>query len=171
MVNNLNPEIYVACLSAYNSGHLHGAWIDATLDESDIYAAIQAMLVKSPVAGAEEWAIHDYTDFGNNILSEYSGVDAVQAKATFINEHGSIAIALLEYYSDLQDATDALENFYHGEWNSELDFATEFFHEMHHDISDGVLFYIDYEAFGRDLFINDFFSLEVEGSVHVFAYR
>ena len=171
MVNNLNPEIYVACLSAYNSGHLHGAWIDATLDESDIYAAIQAMLVKSPVAGAEEWAIHDYTDFGNNILSEYSGVDAVQAKATFIKEHGSIAIALLEYYSDLQDATDALENFYHGEWNSELDFATEFFHEMHHDISDGVLFYIDYEAFGRDLFINDFFSLEVEGSVHVFAYR
>ena len=23
------PRIYVACLAAYNNGHLHGAWIDA----------------------------------------------------------------------------------------------------------------------------------------------
>ena len=108
MVNNLNPEIYVACLSAYNNGYLHGAWIDATMDESDINDAIQIMLSKSPVVDAEEWAIHNYTNFGNNILSEHSGVDAVQAKATFIKEHGSIAIALLEHYGDLQDATDAL---------------------------------------------------------------
>lgn len=171
MNNNLNPEIYVACLSAYNSGCLHGAWIDATMDESDIYSAIQTMLSKSPVADAQEWAIHDYTDFGNNVLSEHSGVDAVQAKATFIKEHGSIAIALLEYYGDLQDAADALEDFYRGEWNSELDFATEFFHEMHHDISDNIRFYIDYDAFRRDLFINDFFSLNVDGVVHVFSYH
>jgi antirestriction protein len=26
------PKIYVACLAAYNSGHLHGLWIDATQD-------------------------------------------------------------------------------------------------------------------------------------------
>ncbi len=25
-------RIYVADLAAYNSGHLHGVWIDATLD-------------------------------------------------------------------------------------------------------------------------------------------
>lgn len=68
----------------------------------------------------------------------------------------------------MQDAVDALENFYHGEWNNEREFATEFFHEMH-DVSDDVLFYIDYEAFSRDLFINDFFSLQVDGVVHVFA--
>lgn len=168
MVNTLNPEIYVACLAAYNSGYLHGAWIDATLDEGDIYESIRAMLANSPISNAEEWAIHDYSDFGSSILSEYSGIDEAHATATFIKAHGSIAIALLEYYNDLQDAEDALENFYHGEWNSELDFATEFFHEAHH-VSDDVLFYIDYEAFRRDLFINDFFSLEVEGSVHVFA--
>lgn len=23
------PRIYVACLAAYNNGHLHGRWIDA----------------------------------------------------------------------------------------------------------------------------------------------
>lgn len=167
---NLNPAIYIACLSAYNSGCLHGEWIDATLDEGVINAAIQTMLAKSPVVDAEEWAIHDYMDFGNNILSEYFSVDAVHALATFIKEQGSIAIALLEHYGDLQDATDALENFYRGEWNNERDFATEFFHEMH-DVSDDVLFYIDYEAFSRDLFINDFFSLKVDGVVHVFAHH
>lgn len=26
---NTKPRIYAACLAAYNSGYLHGAWIDA----------------------------------------------------------------------------------------------------------------------------------------------
>lgn len=42
-------QIYVACLSAYNNGYLHGAWIDATQDENDILTEIQTMLAASPV--------------------------------------------------------------------------------------------------------------------------
>ncbi len=37
------PRIYVACLAAYNNGHLHGAWIDAAQDAWSIYDAVQAV--------------------------------------------------------------------------------------------------------------------------------
>jgi len=51
------PRIYVACLAAYNSGRLHGRWIDAAQDAEDIKAQIAEMLKESPEPGAEEWAI------------------------------------------------------------------------------------------------------------------
>ena len=57
------PEVgvYIACLAAYNSGHLHGAWIDleGDTDEDDIQAGIDWILATSPEPGAEEWAMHD----------------------------------------------------------------------------------------------------------------
>ena len=40
-----NPiRIYVACLAAYNNGHLHGRWIDATHGENHIHTQVKAML-------------------------------------------------------------------------------------------------------------------------------
>lgn len=32
------PRVYVACLAAYNSGFLHGAWIDAGQGEAHSHA-------------------------------------------------------------------------------------------------------------------------------------
>ena len=58
-------RIYVACLAAYNSGILHGEWIDIEDDIDETWAHINAMLKASPVADAEEWAIHDYEGFGD----------------------------------------------------------------------------------------------------------
>ena len=56
-------RIYVACLAAYNNGHLHGEWIEVT-DEASIWEAVQAMLFTSPIEeDTEEWAIHDYEGF------------------------------------------------------------------------------------------------------------
>lgn len=54
-------RIYVACLAAYNSGNLHGVWIDATADIDDIQDQINSMLESSPVEDAEEYAIHGAT--------------------------------------------------------------------------------------------------------------
>jgi antirestriction protein len=47
------PRIYVACLSAYNNGHLHGRWIDADRDADDIRKDIKSMLSQSPMAKIE----------------------------------------------------------------------------------------------------------------------
>ena len=71
-------RIYVACLAAYNSGALHGRWIDATQDAADIQSEVREMLAASPIAGAEEWAIHDYEGFEGAQVSEYDGFERVE---------------------------------------------------------------------------------------------
>ncbi len=63
------PRIYVACLAAYNNGHLHGRWIDAAQDAEDIQSEISEMLSASPIPNAEEWAIHGATS-KSHLLSE-----------------------------------------------------------------------------------------------------
>ena len=78
MENNETPSIYVACLSSYNEGVLHGCWIDATQGYDDIESKIRDMLSKSPCDGiAEEWAIHDYENFCGLEFSEYIGIDEI----------------------------------------------------------------------------------------------
>ena len=37
-------RIYVADLAAYNTGYLHGVWIDATLELDDIQAQVDAII-------------------------------------------------------------------------------------------------------------------------------
>lgn len=51
------PRIYVACLAAYNSGMLHGEWIDADQSADELHEGVQRMLKASSQPGAEEWAI------------------------------------------------------------------------------------------------------------------
>lgn len=74
--NKFQPRIYVACLAAaYSSGYLHAAWIDAAQAPSNIYDDVKAMLEASPVAGAEEWPIHDDEGFGSVRIEEYTSLN------------------------------------------------------------------------------------------------
>src|SRR5205085_7828465 len=82
------PRIYVASLSDYNAGRLHGAWIDATQDPAQIHENIAAMLAAGREPPAEEWAIHDYDNFGPVHLSEYEDIAAVSRIGRGIAEHG-----------------------------------------------------------------------------------
>jgi antirestriction protein len=41
-------KIYAACLASYNSGILHGAWIDVCSEVDDMQAAVAKMLRESP---------------------------------------------------------------------------------------------------------------------------
>ena len=116
-------RIYVACLAAYNNGHLHGKWIDASFGESHIREQTQAMLKASPIEEAEEWAIHDYEGFEGASLSEYASFEHVAALVEFIEEHEKLGGKLIEHYGgDLKDAKTALEH-YHGEYESLEDYA------------------------------------------------
>ena len=170
MSTNLTPQIYVACLASYNNGFLHGQWIDATQSEEEIHAEIQQMLAKSATPNAEEWAIHDYEDFGSYPLSEYESISSVCEIAAFIEEHGELGIEVASYMGDLKGAQEALENSYHGEYDNELDFATNLFDECYgNDIPENLKYYIDYDAFCRDIFISDYYSIEVAGKYHVFS--
>ena len=120
------PHIYVACLAAYNSGFLHGQWIDATQDVEQIHSEISAMLADSPVECTEEWAIHDFEGFGNLHLDEYESIDHVVKLAEFIVSHGEVGTALLVDYT-IEEAEACLSNHYHGAYDNEVDFAYAFF--------------------------------------------
>ena len=75
------PRIYVACLAAYNSGCLHGRWIDATTPD-EIWEQVRAMLADSPEPDAEEWAIHGATR-KSHLLSE-AGMPLVEPSRPFL---------------------------------------------------------------------------------------
>jgi antirestriction protein len=64
-VNNAEPRIYVACLAAYNNGCLHGEWINANQDADSLHEEVKKILSASPIPRAEEFAIHDFENFGD----------------------------------------------------------------------------------------------------------
>jgi antirestriction protein len=165
----LEPKIYVACLAAYNSGYLHGEWIDANQDIDSLLEEIKGILEKSPIQNAEEWAIHDYENFGSVQINEYAGLENVSQIAKFIGEHGELGAEVISHAGDIEKAQNLLDECYQGEFDSEEDFAYHWIHEVDgREIPEYLQYYIDYMAMARDWFINDFFSIELNHKVHVF---
>ena len=184
----MTTTIYVASLSDYNAGILHGTWIDFAqltgLD--DLRAAIAAMLATSPTAKAEpgqpaeEWAIHDYEGWCGFSLSEYCGLaslwQAYEVLSALCDDFDGDAAAIEAYagymgLTDIHDVDDAFqagfEDAYVGCFESEREFAEELIDDtgMLADAPDFLLNYFDYEAFARDLFMTDY---HMSDSGHVF---
>ena len=70
-------RIYVADLAAYDAGHLHGVWLDATADVSDMRAQVAEMLASSPVPGSDAYGIRVYQGFYGYTLRE--GADILES--------------------------------------------------------------------------------------------
>jgi antirestriction protein len=118
------PRIYVASLSDYNAGRLHGTWIDAVQPAEDLWICIGQMLASSPEPIAEEWAIHDYESFGALRLSEYESIERVSEIGLGIAEHG---LAFAAWASHLErnewDRLSQFEECYMGQWASTTEYA------------------------------------------------
>ena len=167
------PRIYVACLAAYNNGYLHGAWIDADQDVDEIRDEIAAMLARSPIEHAEEYAIHDYEGFEGVAISEYAGIDTVARMGAFIAEHGALGAGLLEQFSgDMGQAESTLEDCYHGQFASLADYMEELTTQSV-PIPEALRYYVDWDAMARDAEMGgDLFIIETaHGEVHVFSNR
>ena len=166
-------RIYVACLASYNAGILHGRWVDADQDTNSIQDEVNAMLKASPEAGAEEWAIHDYEGFPDGTIQEYTGFQQVADLAAFLDEHDELGEAVLRYcLGDLDEAREAIEDNYAGEYSSLGEFAEEIETDAGTDVPDRLFRYIDWDAMGCDLELGgDVWTLDAGGSVHVFWSR
>jgi antirestriction protein len=164
------PRIYVACLAAYNRGHLHGTWIDANQDADTIHEEIEAMLAESPVPDAEEWAIHDFDEFGGLRLSEFEDIERVAEFGQLVAEHGPAFAAYANHVGHDFAKSEGFEEAYCGEWETEEAYAEGLFDELYaHEIPEHLRCYVDYEAFSRDLFVNDCYSVDCpNGGVFVF---
>lgn len=151
-------RIYVACLAAYNSGFLHGEWIDIEdLDENEIFDKVQAMLKKSPVAEeCEEWAIHDYElPFS---IGESEDFDNIVEQLEIYKEHGAAWIAYRGYIGEDYATVEKFKEAYQGEYDKEIDYA---YHEVEEtgllsEVPETFKNYFDYESFSRDLFTSDY---------------
>lgn len=114
--NDTTPRIYVASLSDYNAGHLHGCWIDDLnrKDAANVQDEVNAMLRESKypnvevpcpeigstfppcpvckgtgkVPSAEEWAIHDHEGFGRIDVGESDSFERLVQLAELLDEHG-----------------------------------------------------------------------------------
>ncbi|WP_066425109.1 antirestriction protein ArdA [Anabaena sp. 4-3] len=128
------PKIYVACLSAYNNGYLHGLWIDATQEPEDIEDDIKWMLSWSPVADdqdCEEWAIHDYENFYDFSLGEYESLEYISKLAQALDEaeEPEALAAWINYAKDMvrepdiEKLAEEFSSYYCGHWESERDFV------------------------------------------------
>lgn len=171
-VHTSDIRIYVADLAAYNAGHLHGVWIDATQDIDDMQAQIDSMLARSPVEGAEEFAIHDHEGFGGYHLHEYESIESVHEIACFIAEYPNFGSALLSHFGDVAQARKAADEDYCGCYRSLADYAQELTEETT-DIPQSLAYYIDYDKMARDMEINgDVFAIETGfDETHVFWSR
>jgi antirestriction protein len=157
-------------LAAYNAGKLHGAWIDANQDADAIHEEIQAMLAKSPEPMSEEWAIHDYEGFGALQLSEFEDIERVAELGQLVAEHGPAFAAYASHVGRDFATAEGFQEAYGGQWESEIAYAEDLFDELYaYDIPENLRCYVDYEAFSRDLFINDCYSVDCpEAGVYVF---
>lgn len=156
-------QIYVASLSDYNAGILHGKWIDLDgLTTDEIQEEINQVLQSSPYTKqyaevVEEWAIHDF-ELGGIRISEYESLDTIVSIVEQLTEHGEAFAIYYNNVDDLESAKTHFEDAYAGEYDSFLDYATELFDELYaHSIPEGLRIYIDYAAFARDLDAEGYF--------------
>ncbi|MDO3384469.1 antirestriction protein ArdA [Gilvimarinus sp. SDUM040013] len=165
-------KIYVSDLAAYNSGIHHGAWIDATQDLDDIQSQVSELLACSPVADAEEYAIHDYEGYRSYQISQYTGLKEAQEVAVFIGEHGEVVAEVLNIYTDIEEAHTVIEENYAGCYSSVADFAAELTEESG-DTPERLAPFIDYARMTYDLEVGgDIFTIETGfEEVHIFWNR
>lgn len=119
------PRIYVASLSDYNDGVLHGAWIHADQEVEELYVAVGSKLEASRQPGAEEWAIHDYEGFGPLRLGEYESLETISRLGLGIAEHGLAFAAWAELVVHVADDLGRFEEAYRGHWPSVKAYAEE----------------------------------------------
>ena len=169
-----DPRIYVASLSDYNAGRLHGAWVNANQDAEDLHEAIGAMLKRSLEPIAEEWAIHDYEGFGPLRLDEYESIEHVSQLAQGIAEHGMAFAHWADYLGSSQwEDLDRFDDNYLGHWSSAVEFAESFLEDTGVDVDllvdEHLQPYVtfDLDAFARDLGY-DFYIGEGDDGVYVF---
>src|SRR6266511_5152421 len=168
------PQIWVASLSDYNDGTLHGAWLDAAREVEAIHADIQAMLAASPLAAetgqpAAEWGIFDFEGFGAFRLAEYENLEVVSRIACGIAEHGLAYAAFAEVMDGDPDALAGFADAYLGHHDNVQAYAEEYAegvgyaHALEQAIPEAIRPYVrlDTEAMAHEL--------QIAGAIHVLA--
>lgn len=143
------PKIYVANLGKYNEGVLQGEWFDYPFDMDEIKEKIG---INNQY---EEWAIHDYEGLPFNV-GEYEDIEDLNEMLKILDHNGLLEYPRLAetifHYDGIRDGLQRIENVeyrVYDDCNSMADVAQTIVEEGL-EINE---YYLDLEAFGRDLAI------------------
>ena len=177
-------RIYVASLSDYNAGTLHGAWIDVDGDTTgdEIDEQIAAMLAASPTAAehgdkAEEYEIHDHEGWEGLDPARFALAD-LPGVAKGLDAHGEMFAEILTggYVSDNDPAAaiEFIEENYRGTFTTVEVWAENYISDtgVFDGVSDTFRQYFDFKAFARDAVLGgDIFTVDTRDGVAVFDNR
>lgn len=160
-------RVYVANLHAYNCGELVGEWIDLPTSDDELRERIERIVAAYP--GGEEVAIHDYEAPWR--IDEYENIFTLNERVEEINnlnedEQTAVVAVITATGCDVDEALrivkdDAYQLYF---CDSLIELAEEFVDEgLFGDIPDSIKAYIDYEKIARDLEIDGYVAVEVDG--------
>src|SRR5262245_3137830 len=174
MASVLTPRVYVASLSDYNAGILHGRWIEVG-DLEELREEVAAMLAESPTAKAEglpaeEWAIHDFEGFGPIRVSETEDLATLCQWAEAIDQHGEAYAAWVAHEPGYHNDPEKFEESFRGHWKSLEDYAAEFCEDCMDEVPDWAAPYVDYAKMGADWDLaGDIYAIEADdGGLWIF---
>ena len=181
MTNTTTPKIYVASLSDYNAGILHGAWIycGEGLQTYEIQEDIEKqVLATSPTAEcegrpAEEWVIHDYEGFGSYKVEEYDDLEDVAGVANIITAEGNGEL-MIDFWQEIGCDIDEIESKFDeaflGEYDDLESYAESYLEEtgMLSSLPENLKYYFDFEKYAYDLSF-EILTLDTENGVAVFS--
>lgn len=147
-------RIYVACLSSYNNGILHGGWINCDgKTANELQESVNAILATSSIRYSEEFAIHDHEGFPNYVIGESTPLDDVAIIVEALSSEYALGFEYLitDGYS-IPDSIDKAPDisFFEG---SVVDYAKSYLDDsgLIDSIPESLRFYFDYEKFARDV--------------------
>lgn len=174
MTRHPTPRVFVTCLATYNSGTLHGEWVDAT-DGDDLTESVERILASSPIANAEEFFWSD-TDGLPKQIGEYTSIKTTAAVGALVEEHGLAMVEFVADYAGGVEDTDNLEGLIdevmiHSDGEGLIDechliasWAEQTAEELGSDIPDWVR--VDWEATGRDMLM-DYHWQEINSQLYM----
>ncbi|NDV46243.1 antirestriction protein ArdA [Paludibacter sp. 221] len=159
-----DARIYVGTYAKYNNGSIFGKWLDLS-DYSDKEEFEEACCELHKDEEDPELMFQDWENIPSELISEswlsddfFEIRDAVDDLSEIEKEAFQVFLKIYSFsWSDAVYLIGKFINSFQGSYNSKEDFAQELFDECYlHEVPEKIRYYIDYEAFARDLFLDGY---------------
>lgn len=173
MKNLFEFRVYVGTYAKYNAGSLFGEWLDLS-DYEDLAGFYQACLKLHEDEESPELMFQDYENIPQFLISECSLDENMYVYMEAVSEMDDLRAVAFEIYcsciegwlkrgDSIEELLDKFNDSYQGYYgNGSADTKEEFAYYLIEEtgllsgIPDILTRYFDYEAYGRDLFLDGF---------------
>ena len=154
-----SPALYCGTYGKYNSGNLRGMWVDlSTFDSYEDF--LNFCLAIHADEDDPELMYQYHKNIHHALYRESMGEEVfnnIKKYCELCEEYDIFAVYdFLEWFTP--EYLDRMPDIYVGVYESEEDFAEELVNDCYNldEMMGDLAGYFDYEAFARDLFINDY---------------